>query len=326
MKNLNNARAINEALREELQRDESVVVMGEDVGRPGGPFVLTRGLYDEFGEWRLRDTPISETSMVSMAVGAAITGLRPIVDIMFMDFFGLIMDGLYNQAGKTRWMFAGKVKIPMVITTLTGAGLNAGPQHSSSLEAWCCHIPGIKVVLPTTPYETKGLLKASIRDDNPVVFGIHKGLLRLKGDLPEEDYIVPLGKAVVRKEGKDVTVVAIQQMSLKALNVANKLEQEGISVEVIDPLTVSPLDLPAIVESVKKTGRLVIAHEAVKKFGVGAEIAMSVMEEAFDYLDAPVVRVAAPYAHVPFTPALEQAYVPQEADILKAIKEVCGKA
>lgn len=325
MKNLNNARAINEAIAEEMERDERVVVLGEDVGRPGGPFVLTRGLFDKFGEWRLRDTPISEASMVAMAVGAAITGLRPIVDIMFMDFFGLVMDGIYNQAGKTRWMFAGKVSVPMVITTLTGAGLNAGPQHSSSLEAWCCHIPGIKVVMPTTPYETKGLLKASIRDENPVIFCIHKGLLRLKGDLPEEDYILPLGKAVIRKEGKDVTVVAIQQMSLKALNVATKLESEGISVEVIDPLTISPLDLSTIVKSVKKTGRLVIVHEAVKNFGVGAEIGMSVMEEAFDYLDAPIVRVAAPFAHVPFTPALEQAYIPQEEDILKGIKEVCGK-
>jgi pyruvate dehydrogenase E1 component beta subunit len=324
MKQLNNARAINEAIKEEMQRDERVCVLGEDVGYSGGPFTLTRGLIEEFGEWRLRDTPISEASMVGIAVGAAMTGLRPIVDIMFMDFFGLIMDQVFNQAGKTRWMFAGKVNLPIVITTLTGAGLNAGPQHSSSLEAWCCHIPGIKVVMPTTPYETKGLLKASIRDDNPVIFCIHKGMLRLKADIPEEEYVIPLGKAVVRKEGKDVTVVAVQQMSLKALSVAQKLEGEGISVEVIDPLTLSPLDLATIVESVKKTGRLVIVHEAVKKFGVGAEIAMSVMEEAFDYLDAPVVRVAAPFTHVPFTPTLEKAFVPQEEDILKAIKGVCA--
>ncbi len=313
--------AINEALKEELSRDPNVFIAGEDVA-PGGSFGATRGLYKEFGDMRIRDTPISESAIIGLATGAALAGLRPVVEIMFMDFIATCMDQIVNQMAKIRYMCGGQFKLPIVIRTPAGAGINAGPQHSQSLEAWFSHIPGLKVVMPSTPYEMKGLLKASIRDDNPVIFIEHKALYGAKGMIPEEEYTIPLGVADIKRVGKDVSIVASSSMVFKALAAAEKLSQEGIDAEVIDLRTIKPLDKQTILDSVKKTGRMVIAHEAVKSFGVGSEIAAFVMEEAFDYLDAAIVRVGAPDTPVPFSKHMEQAYLPNSQNIIEAVKSI----
>ena len=269
MKELRYIRAITEALREEMSRDERVFVIGEDVGLSGGAFSATRGLLEEFSEKRVRDTPISESAIVGLATGAAAAGLRPVVEIMFMDFMTLCMDQVINQMAKMSYMFGGQSKVPMVIRTPCGAGLNAGPQHSQCLEALFAHIPGLKVVMPSTPYDVKGLLKSSIRDDNAVIFVENKALHAISGEVPEGEYTIPLGKGDIKREGKDVTVVATSRMVHQSLVAAQELEEEGIDIEVIDPRTINPLDREIILTSLEKTSRLVIAHEAVKAFGIG---------------------------------------------------------
>jgi acetoin:2,6-dichlorophenolindophenol oxidoreductase subunit beta len=316
-------KAINDALREEMQKDPTVFIAGEDIGNAGGSFGITRGLINEFGPDRVIDTPISESAIVGMAVGASSTGMRPVVEIMFMDFMAVCFDQIINQAAKMRYMSGGQMTLPLVIRTQSGAGVNAGPQHSQSLEALLFHIPGIKVVMPSNPYDAKGLLKASIRDNNPVVFIENKALYGMKGEVPEEDYTIPIGQAKIVKEGNDVTIVALGQMVHKALVAVETLENNGISPEIIDPRTISPLDTETIKQSVKKTGRLIIVHEAVKIGGVGAEIAAMVQEEVFDYLDAPIQRVAAPFTPVPYSKPLENYYLPNENDIIHAVNKIC---
>lgn len=320
MKEVRYIRAITEALREEMARDESVFVIGEDVGKSGGSFSATRGLLDEFGEKRVKDTPISESAIVGLAIGAAMQGLRPVAEIMFMDFLAVCMDQIVNQLAKTRYMFGGQYKVPVVIRTPCGGGLNSGPQHSQCLEAWFAHVPGLKVVMPATPYDVKGLLKSAIRDDNPVLFVEHKALYGLPGKIPEEEFLVPLGRADVKRPGKDVTVVAASRTVHQSLEAAEVLAKEGIEVEVIDLMTITPLDKEMIFQSVEKTSRLVIAHEAVKAFGIGAEISAMVSEEKIDCLDGPILRVGAPYTPVPFN--LEKFYLPKAEDIVKAVRKV----
>ena len=324
MRKLTFAQALNEALKQEMRRDPTIYVAGEDVGRYGGIFGVTAGLLEEFGEERVRDPPITESAIIGSAVGAAAAGLRPVVEIMFIDFIGVALDQLFNQAAKMKYMFGGKAKLPIVVRTTCGAGMCAAAQHSQSLEAWFMHIPGLKVVAPSTPYDAKGLLISSIRDDNPVLFIEHKMLYGIEGEVPEEPYTIPLGVADIKREGKDVTVVATMAMVHKALEAAEDLAKEGIEVEVVDPRTLSPLDKETIINSVKKTHRLVIVHEAVKQAGPGAEIAAIVAEEAFEYLDAPIKRVAAPFTPVPFSPVLENAYIPSKESIISAVKEVVG--
>jgi len=307
-----------------MARDKNVILIGEDVGSSGGTFSATRGLLEEFGKQRVIDTPISESSFTGLALGAATTGLRPVVEIMFMDFLTTCMDPIVNQIAKARYMFGEQFKVPLTIRTPAGGGLNAGPQHSQCLEAWFAHVPGIKVVMPSTIYDVKGLLKSSIRDDNPVLFIEHKGLHSLKGNIPEEEYTIPLGQADVKREGSDVTIVATARMVFEAMTAADKLAADGISVEIVDPLTISPLDKETILNSVKKTGKVVIAHEAVKTMGFGAEIAAIIADEAFDYLDAPIKRVGAPFVPVPFSKSLEKSYLPSSDGIVAAVKEIVG--
>ena len=321
MKEIRYIWAINEALKEEMGRDENVVLIGEDVGIPGGAFSASRGLYDRFGPERVFDMPISEAGIIGLAAGAAACGFRPIVEIMFMDFLTTCMDGIVNQIAKMRYMFGSQYAVPIVIRTPAGAGLNAGPQHSQSLEAWFAHVPGLKIVMPGTPYDVKGLLKSAIRDDNPVIFVENKALHTLKGPIPEEEYLVPIGKADVKKEGTDVTVVATSRMVHESLKAAEILSQKNIDIEVIDLLSISPWDKDAIFTSVSKTHRLVIAHEAVKSFGVGAEISATIAEEIIEELDSPVVRVGAPSVPIPFTLVFEKAYLPDTEDIISAIKK-----
>jgi len=315
--------ALREALREEMLRDEKVFVLGEDVGRYwGGAFRVTKGLAEEFGDERVRDTPISESAIIGVATGAAITGVRPVAEIMFGDLSALAMDQIANQAAKLRYMFGGQAKVPLVIRTPFGAGVNIAAHHSQSLEAWFMHVPGLKVAVPSTPYDAKGLLKTAIRDDNPVMFFEHKLLYSVEGSVPEEEYTVPLGVADVKREGEDVTIFATLYMVHKSLAAAEELSKEGISVEVVDPRTLVPLDKQAIVSSVKKTGRIVIVTEDCKTVGVSAEIAAVVAEEAIDYLDAPVKRVAEPDTPIPFSPPLEKFVIPDENRIIGAVKEV----
>jgi pyruvate dehydrogenase E1 component beta subunit len=317
--------AINEALRLEMERDPNVYIVGEDVGAFGGCFGVTSGLLAQFGEKRVRDTPITESAIVGTAVGAAAAGLRPVAELMFVDFIGVALDQLYNQAAKMKYMFGGKTKIPMVLRMSCGAGIGAAAQHSQCLEAWFMHVPGLKVVMPSTPADAKGLLMASIRDDNPVVFLEHKILYGLEGEVPAGETLVPLGQADVKRAGTDATIVATAAMVHRSLEAAEKLAAEGISVEVIDPRTLSPLDTATLLESVRKTHRLVIVHEEVKFAGSGAEIAATVAEEAFDFLDAPILRVAAPFTPVPFSLVLEQEYIPSVDKIMAAVKKVVGK-
>ena len=318
------ADALNDAHRIEMRRDPNVFVVGEDVGIYGGIFGVTKGLLEEFGEMRVRDTPITESAFVGCAVGAAAAGLRPVAELMFVDFIGVCLDQLYNQGAKMRYMFGGKARIPMVLRASCGAGIGAAAQHSQCLEAWFMHVPGLKVVMPSTPADAKGLLISAIRDDNPVVFLEHKLLYATEGEVPEGEYTVPLGKADVKRKGEDVTVVATAAMVPKAMAVAESLAAEGIGVEVVDPRTLLPLDEETILASVKKTHRLVVVHEAVKFAGPGGEIAAMVAEKAFDYLDAPILRVAAPFSPVPFSPPLEQAFIPSEERISEAVREVVG--
>jgi len=315
--------ALREALKEEMLRDEKVFVMGEDVGRYWkGAFKVTKGLAEEFGDERVRDTPISESAIIGVAAGAAITGMRPVAEIMFGDLSALAMDQIANQAAKLRYMFGGQTKVPLVIRMPFGAGVNIAAHHSQSLEAWFMHVPGLKIAMPSTPYAAKGLLKTAIRDDNPVMFFEHKLLYSVKGPVPEEEYTVPFGVADVKREGEDVTVFATLYMVHKSLAAAEELSKQGISAEVVDPKTLVPLDKQAIVNSVKKTGRIVIVTEDCKTGGVSAEIAAVVAEEAIDYLDAPVKRVAEPDTPIPFSPPLEKFVIPDENRIIKAVREI----
>lgn len=325
MPTMNFSMAINEALRLEMERDPNVYIVGEDVGAFGGCFGVTSGLLARFGEKRVRDTPITESAIVGTSVGAAAAGLRPVAELMFVDFIGVALDQLYNQAAKMKYMFGGKAKIPLVLRMSCGAGIGAAAQHSQCLEAWFMHVPGLKVVMPSTPADAKGLLMASIRDDNPVVFLEHKILYGIEGEVPAGEYLVPLGQADVKRAGNDATIVATAAMVHRSLEAAEKLAAEGISVEVIDPRTLSPLDTATLLESVRKTHRLVIVHEEVKFAGSGAEIAATVAEEAFDFLDAPILRVAAPFTPVPFSLVLEQEYIPSVDKIMAAVKKVVGK-
>jgi pyruvate dehydrogenase E1 component beta subunit len=321
MVTMNMSQAIKSALVFEMEKDPSVFCLGEDiVPDPGGVFGVTEGLQAQFGENRVRDTPISESTFIGASVGAALAGLRPVVELMFVDFIGVAMDQLFNQAAKMRYMFGGRAKVPMVLRTCCGAGMAAGPQHSQCLDAWFMHIPGIKVVFPSTPYDAKGLLISAIRDNNPVVFMEHKELYYQDGEVPEEEYTVPLGKADVKLQGTDVTVVATGLMVRRSLDAAQKLKDEGISVEIIDPRSLLPLDKDTILDSVKKTHKLVIVHEEVKFAGSGAEISAMVAEEAIEYLDAPIIRLGAPFCPVPFSPILEAQFMPSEERIIESVK------
>ncbi len=313
--------AIRDALREEMVRDPSVFVLGEDVGLYGGAYGATRGLFEEFGGERVRDTPISEATIGGAAVGAAMAGLRPVAEIMYVDFTPLAMDQIANQGAKNRYMFGGKTIVPMVIRTEGGAGRCIAAHHSQSLEALWTHFPGIYVVMPSTPYDAKGLLKAAIRDDNPVMFIEHKMLYGVEGLVPEEDYVIPFGVADVKREGKDVTVVTYSRMVHRSLEAAEKLAAEGIGVEVIDLRTLKPLDMGTVAVSVKKTGRVVGVAEGYRTGSFITELAMRIQEEVFDWLDAPVVRVAAADVPVPMSETLEDAAIPNVAAIIAGIRQ-----
>lgn len=325
MRELTYADALREALREEMLRDPNVILLGEEIGVFNGVYKVTRGLLDEFGPERVRDTPISEAAIAGAAVGLALAGLKPVAEIMYMDFLPICMDQLATQAAKMRFMSGGQLKVPMVLRTQYSLGRQHGSQHSQFTPAWFLQVPGIKIVLPSNPYDAKGLLKSSIRDPNPVLF-IESGLLyRTKGPVPEEEYTIPLGQAEVKRKGEDITIVGISRQVGEALSAAIKLEQSGISAEVIDVRTLQPLDLKTIVESVKRTSRLVIASDDVKTGGVGAEISASVSENAFGYLDAPIARIACPDTPIPFSPPLEQSYMPNADKIVETVKTIMGK-
>jgi pyruvate dehydrogenase E1 component beta subunit len=313
--------AIVEAMSQEMERDPDVFLAGEDV-RIGGVFGTDAGLHPKFGDRRVVNTPIAESGIVGLAVGSAAAGLRPIIEIMFMDFVGVCMDQLVNQMAKMKYMFGGKATLPIVVRTHAGAGRSMAAQHSQSLEAWFCHVPGVKVIMPSNAYDAKGLLIASIREDNPVIFIENKRALGQRAEVPDEAYTIPIGLADVKREGTDVTVVATGYLVIDALEAAEELAERGVSVEVVDPRTLSPLDMDTIVDSVKKTSRAVVAQEAVNFAGFGAEIAASIQERAFDFLDAPVKRVGAPFSPVPFAPSLENAWLPGKAEIIAAVEEI----
>lgn len=327
MKEMTYKDAVKLAMVEEMRKDENVFLMGEDVGLYGGAFGVSVGMLEEFGEERVRDTPISEAAIAGAAAGAAVTGMRPIAEIMFMDFTTIAMDSLVNQAAKMRYMFGGKAKVPMVLRAPGGSGTGAAAQHSQSLEAWFCHVPGLKVVVPGTTADAKGLLKAAIRDDNPVVFVEQKTLYKVKGSVPiDDEFIIPLGKGEIKKEGEDVTIISYGRMLPRVLKVAEELEEEGISVEVLDPRTLVPLDKELIINSVKKTGRAILVNEACKTGGYLGEIALVISEsEAFDYLDAPIIRLAGLDVPIPYNPELESAVVPSEKQIRDAVFKVLNR-
>jgi acetoin:2,6-dichlorophenolindophenol oxidoreductase subunit beta len=318
--------AVRETLGKALREDESVFIMGEDIAEMGGSMAVTQGLLDEFGPGRVRNTPISEMAIVGSGIGAAIQGMRPIVEIMYEDFLTISMEQLVNQAAKHRTMSGGQVKVPLTIRTQGGAGWSPGAQHAQQLEAWFVHVPGLKVVFASTPEDVRGLLWSAIYDDNPVVFFEHRTLYPIKGDVPDELEPIPLGKARIHREGTDVTVVATGRLVHESLQAAEEAEKDGISVEVLDPRTLLPLDEEAIVASVRKTTRCVTAHEAVTRGGFGAELAAVIQHGAFDWLDAPIERVGAKFAPLAFAPAMEQWSVPHAADVLDAIRRTVARA
>jgi pyruvate dehydrogenase E1 component beta subunit len=322
MRKITYREALREALREEMLRDPGVFLLGEDIAEFGGSYKVTEGLLAEFGPERVRNTPISEAAIVGSALGAALMGMRPVAEIMYMDFMGIAMDQIVNQAAKVKYMFGGKARVPLVIRTQGGAGRSSGAQHAQSLEAWFVHVPGLKVAMPSTPADAKGLLKSAIRDDNAVIFIEHKLLYAVPGEVPDGDYVVPLGLAEVKREGRDATIVATSRMVHVALAAADRLSTEGIRVEVVDPRTLAPLDEDTILSSVRKTNRLVIAQEAAPRCSVASEIAAVVAEKAFDDLDAPIMRVAALPAPVPFAPVLEQHVIPGEDRLIAAVRAV----
>jgi len=318
--------AIKEAIAEEMRRDPKVVLMGEDVAEAGTTFKVLTGLVDEFGKDRIIDTPISEAGFTGLGVGAAMTGMRPIVDIMFGDFLMIIMDQVANQAAKIHYMSGGKWKVPMVIRATMGATRRSAAQHSQSLHAWPSHIPGLKVVVPSTPYDAKGLFKAAIRDDNPVVIFEHKiSYKKVKGPVPTEDYVIPLGVADVKRQGTDITLVALSSMVQTALRAATMLEEIGVSAEVVDPRTTWPLDEKTIVESVKKTSRCIVIDEGYYRYGVTGELASTIQEQAFYDLDGPVRRLGAMHVPIPFSPSLEDATVPSDQQVFELARQMCNR-
>lgn len=323
MREITFSEATLEAMIEEMSRDEKVFVMGEDIARQGGIFGQFKGLPQHFGYERVIDTPISETAIVGAGVGAALAGMRPVIDMHFADFLGVAMDEIFNQMAKIRYMFGGQTNVPVVLRAPDGMVRSAAAQHSQSIESWFLHIPGLMVVIPSNPADAKGLLKAAIRDDNPVLYFEHKGLFTMKGLVPEGEHLTPIGKAAIAREGRDVTIVSYSLMMQRALEAAEKLAQEGISAEVLDLRTISPLDKETIFGSIAKTKRLIIVHEAVKIGGVGAEVAAMVAEEMLDYLDAPILRLGAPYVPIPFSPALEKMVKISCEDIVKAAQGIC---
>lgn len=316
--------AIREALREEMLRDPSVFLLGEDIGKHGGAFGVTRGLFEQFGPQRVRNTPISENSIIGVGTGAALVGMRPVMEIMFVDFSMLAMDQICNQAAKLRFMTGGQCKVPWVLRMPQGggAGKSIAAQHSQSLEVWFAHIPGLKVVFPSTPYDAKGLMKAAIRDDNPVIFLEHKFLYSFRGLVPDNEYVIPIGKCDVKRQGNDVTVIADGSMIWHAMAAAKTLAEEDVSVEVIDVQTIAPLDEVTIGNSVRKTGRAVVVAEACRSYGPAGEWSMVAMEQAFDFLQAPVVRVTGRHTPIPFADSIEKGVWPETEDIIKAIQYV----
>lgn len=321
MSNITYLQAVSDALREELRRDEKVFLLGEDMGVYGGCFGVTRGFLDEFGPERIMDTPIAEGGFTGIAIGAAMAGYRPVVEYMFSDFVTCAMDMITNQAAKARFMLGGQVQIPLVIRTPAGSGTGAAAQHSQSLEAWFCHVPGLKVVMPSTPYDAKGLLKAAIRDNNAVLFYEHKLLYSTKGEVPDEEYTLPIGKANIMREGKDLTIISYSLTAIKALKAAEMLAKDGIDAEVLDLRTLAPLDKESIIASSKKTGKVLITHEGIEKFGVGAEVASVIADsEAFFYLDRPVRRFGGADMPIPYSPKLEAQVVPQVETIYEKAK------
>ncbi len=322
MREITYREALNEALREEMDRDPNVFLLGEDIAIYGGAYGVTAGLWKKYGDERVLDTPISENAIVGVALGAALTGMRPVAEIMYIDFIGLCLEQLNNQVAKIRYMFGGKCTVPFTLRTEGGAGRTLGAHHSQSLESWLIHIPGIKVVMPSTPYDAKGLLKSSIRENNPVVFIEHKMLYNTRGGVPEEEYTLPIGTADIKREGRDVTLVTYSRMTLFCQEAAAVLEKEGISVEIVDMRTLLPMDIETIVNSVKKTNRVIIVEEDCKTGGTGAEISAQITENAFDYLDAPVVRVAGADVPMPKSPVLEKLAVPDTERICKAVRDM----
>lgn len=314
--------ALNRALFEEMRKDPTVFVLGENIGERGGSFKVTEGLFNEFGAERVIDTPLAEATFTGAAVGAALVGTRPVVDILFVDFTTVPMDAIVNQAAKFEFMSGGQGKVPMVLRTQGGAGNGLAAQHSQSLEALFYHIPGLKVVMPSTPYDAYGLLVSAIRDDQPTIFIEHKLLYMTKGDVPDEEYLIPFGEADVKKEGSDVTLLTYSYMTLKCLEAAELLEKEGISVEVVDLRTLKPLDEKLILESARKTGRVIVVHEACKRGGIGGDIAAMIMEEAYDDLDGPVLRVCGLDTSIPYNLELEKVCIPTTGDIVEAIIKI----
>jgi pyruvate/2-oxoglutarate/acetoin dehydrogenase E1 component len=325
VRELTMAEAVREALSEEMRRDPNVFILGEDVAEAGTPFKVLSGMVEEFGKSRVIDTPISEPGFTGIGVGAAMTGLRPVVDIMFGDFLTLVMDQLVNQAAKVHYMSGGAWKVPMVLRTTLGASRRSAAQHSQSLHAWLSHVPGLKVVLPSTPYDAKGLLKTAIRDDNPVIFFEDKMMFRMKGPVPVEEYTIPLGLADIKREGEDITIVATSSMVQVALGAAKLLEEIGISAEVVDPRTTWPLDEKTLIESAKKTSRAIVVDEGYEKYGVTAEIASVIATGAFYDLDAPVKRIGAMHVPIPFSPPLEDATIPTEKTVFEAARAMCKR-
>jgi pyruvate/2-oxoglutarate/acetoin dehydrogenase E1 component len=317
--------AVRDAMSTAMRRDDDVFIMGEDIAEMGGSMGVTQGMLEEFGPERVRNTPISEMAIVGAGIGAAIAGMRPIVEIMYQDFTTLAMEQIVSQAAKHRYMSGGQIKVPLTIRTQGGAGWSPGAQHAQQLEAWFVHVPGLKVVFPSTPEDVRGLLWSSIYEDNPIIFFEHRTLYGIKGEVPDEIEPIEIGKARIHREGEDVTVIATGRLVHESLKAAVQAEKEGISVEVFDPRTLQPLDEDALIASVKKTNRAVVAHEAVTRMGWGAEVAAIVQEQAFDYLDAPVARVGAKFTPIPFAPAMEEWVVPHSQDVLAAIKRTVGK-
>jgi pyruvate dehydrogenase E1 component beta subunit len=322
MREIEYREAIREAVIEEMDRDPKVFLIGEDIGKYGGAFRAYKGLLEKYGPERVINTPISEAAIIGAGIGAAITGYRPIAELMFIDFTALAMDQIVNQAAKIRYMTGDNLSVPLVIRTQGGAGRGVAAQHSQSLEAWFYHVPGLKVVMPATSYDVKGLLKTAVRDNNPVIFIEHKMIYLNKGPVPEEEYLIPFGVADIKREGSDVTIFAYSNMVFKSLEAAAELEKEGISCEIVDPRTLVPLDEEALIKSVKKTGRLVIVSEACQRGNIASDICAKINQKAFDYLDAPVKIVAGLNTPIPYNSTLEQACIPHKENIISAVKEI----
>lgn len=322
MKNITLKAALNEALREEMLKDDKIIVFGEDVAEHGGVFRVTEGLLEEFGPERVKNTPISEVAIIGAGIGSAAAGLRPVVELMFDDFAMVAGDQIINQMAKLTYMSGGQVKLPIVVRMPMGAGLSSAAQHGQTLLGLFLNVPGLKIVCPSTPYDAKGLLKTAILDNNPVLFFEHVKLYDVEGPIPDEEYYIPFGKAEIKKEGKDLTIIAISEMVHKSINAAEKMKARGIDIEVIDPRTLEPLDVNTIIESVKKTGKVIVAYNGPLRNGAGCEIISVICENAIEFLDGPILRVGEKNTPVPFSPVLEKYIVPQESDIIEAVEKL----